>query len=132
MMAPHKHSMRGAAGLLLLAVCGCSGSPEKALTGDIKTSKGMISVPGVAFVDGRDTQATPPLTMMNVNVWDGPERQRRICEAAHGGQVEVLAARLHESEGRHYFHITAGGCEGWLPESFLSPESQPVAGEPIR
>jgi hypothetical protein len=97
----------------------------------ITTSKGDFSVPGTAFMDGRDLEAEPPLTIMNINIWNAAHRQRVVCRLQHGTNVEVLDATLYSEEGRYYFQVRSGSCEGWVPESFLSPEYQAPVGDQI-
>jgi hypothetical protein len=46
----------------------------------IATAKGTFEVPGIAFVDGQDPDATPPLTVMRINVWDAVPRRQAVCK----------------------------------------------------
>ena len=86
----------------------------------ITTPRGSFTVPGAAYLDGRDPDAQPPLTVMSINVWDAVPRQRIVCQLPHGAQVTLCEALFYESEGRYYFLVEAGDCRGWLPEPFLS------------
>ena len=95
----------------------------------IKTTKGSFSVPGKAFADGRDPEATPPLTIMRINVWDGVPRRQRKCQVAHAAPLELLSVRRDDGEGRYYFQIRSGSCEGWSPESFLSAKTEAPVGD---
>lgn len=132
-----------------LATCGCSGGsevseapqaeraaasstsqpPADEAKQTIKTPKGSFSVPGKVFADGRDTESTPPLTIMQINVWDGVPRRQRKCQVAHAAPLELLSAKRDDGEGRYYFQIRSGSCEGWLPESFLSAKAEAVVGD---
>ncbi len=117
---------------LLYAACdGCDvavgvGTDEPATA--ITTEKGRITVPGRAVADGRDLQADPPVTVGQINVWNNVSRTQRVCRVAHGTELALLEARRKESEGRFYFRIRSGECEGWLPESFVRPPEQPGGG----
>ena len=88
-----------------------------------------LKVPGSAFVDGRDEDAQPPLTVMQVNVWDAVPRQRRVCQVAHAAAVKLLEAEYVPAEERHYFLIETDGCKGWLPETFLSATRNRATGD---
>ena len=97
----------------------------------IVTSKGSFSVPGTAFMDGRDPEASPPLTVMCINIWDAVPRQRVVCKLQHGNKVEVLGAKMHNEENRYYFRIRRGPCEGWVSEPFVSPEDHEPVGDQL-
>jgi hypothetical protein len=109
------------AGIYVLAL---SVAPTAAQTGrspaSVKTDKGAFAVPGKAYADGRDTEASPPLTVMKINVWDTTHRTKRACAIAHGEVVDLVASARVESEGRFYFQIRTKACEGWVPEAFVS------------
>jgi hypothetical protein len=91
--------------------------------GTVKTPKGKFKVPGKAYIDGRDRDAKPPLTLRTVNVWSGAgrlqARERVVCEIKHGTKLSVTGAVRHTGEERYYFHAEAGGCSGWVPETFV-------------
>jgi hypothetical protein len=88
-------------------------------------------VPGKAFADGRDLEASPRLTVMRINVWDDVPRRQRVCEAGHGDQLELLDAKRADDEDRYYFQVRSKGCQGWLPESFVSPKRQAPVGDKV-
>ena len=94
----------------------------------ITTERGEMSVPGVGYLDGRDAEADPPLTVMTINLWDTAQRTRAVCQLEHGTQVDVLDAVWVEDEERYYFHVTGNGCDGWIQAPFISPSYQePIA-----
>jgi hypothetical protein len=95
----------------------------------VTTSKGSFTIPGTAYLDGRDLEAVPPLTVMNINIWDGVPRQQVVCVLRHGTSVEVLEATSHEAEDRYYFRVRSGSCEGWVSEPFLSTEYYAPEGD---
>lgn len=61
---------------------------------EIQTSEGKFIVPGFAYVDGRDPNAYPPITLMDPNIWDSINRNRPICTIRHGKKVKLLNAEL--------------------------------------
>lgn len=95
----------------------------------ITTSKGSFNLPGNAFLDGRDVDATPPLTIMTINVWDSVPRSRVVCKLEHGTSIQLLDARLLSSENRYYFEVRSGSCTGWVPETFLSTQYEEPIGD---
>ena len=116
------------AALVILLII-IAASDETPTVERIQTSRGRFAVPGRAFLDGRDFQATPPLTVARINIWDGVARRRPVCSLRHGTSVEVLSAQFHTSESRYYFHVRATACEGWVPESFMGAASYPAIGD---
>ena len=94
----------------------------------VKTTKGTFAVPGTAYLDGRDLEARPPLTVMKINVWDSAKRLSKVCVLSHGTSVSLLDVEHVKADERYYFKIMATGCVGWVPDVFLSPRRQPVVG----
>jgi len=88
----------------------------------VTTAKGTFSIPGTATLDGRDPETSEAVTIMSINIWDGVPGHRVVCKLDHGDQVDLLAAQWSEEEGRTYFQVRGGVCEGWISESFLSLE----------
>lgn len=96
----------------------------------ITTDEGEeIPVPGNAFMDGRDLEAKPALTVMTINIWDQVPRQQAVCKLQHGDSVQILDAKHYASENRYYFKVRKGLCEGWLSEPFLSAEQHEPVGD---
>jgi len=115
---------------LLLSCGGQQEAPKKQQTlRTITTSKGSFTISGIAFMDGRDLKANPPLTIMKINIWDGVPRNKRVCELDHGTKVELLDAMKDKEEDRYYFRIRKGSCEGWVSEPFLSTEEHSPIGD---
>jgi len=117
--------MRQFAAVLIAAV----GLTQGSVTGQstdtgkrVKTSKGTFTVPGIAYADGRDLEAQPPLTVMKINAWESTKRLMKLCEVPHGREVALLAAEEVKSEERYYFKVR------WVPEVFLSHRRQRVVG----
>jgi hypothetical protein len=111
-------TLRLAVAIGWLAGCGGDSSPET-----VTTAKGVLTVPGSAFADGRDPEASPPQTVTAINVWDSAARRRRVCQVAHTDPLELLSVERSETEGRYYFEVRSRACTGWLPESFVSPDA---------
>lgn len=95
----------------------------------ITTVRGDMTVPGVGYMDGKDAQADPPLTVMNINIWDAAERTAPVCKLQHGTPVNILSAEWVEDEDRYYFEISGPGCDGWIQAPFLSPEYHESIGD---
>ena len=83
--------------------------------------KGCIPVPGFAYMDGRDFEAKPPLTVMRINLWDGVPRMRVVTTVRHGQQVRVLEKFWEPSEGRYYYLVRRWLKLGWVSAPFLNP-----------
>lgn len=105
--------------------------PTATPTKTVDTAKSTFQVPGIAYLDGRDVEAKPPLTIMAINVWDGVPRTKVLCQLQHGDQVDLLEAQYHTPESRWYFLIRKGDCRGWLPESFLSDKKHKPVGDKL-
>lgn len=97
----------------------------------ITADKGVITVPGSAFIDGRDLSAVPPATIMRVNIWNSSSRERVVCSLDHGEAVEILEAKWIEAEDRYYFRLESDSCSGWVSEPFVSPEKQAPVGDQL-
>ena len=98
----------------------------------IDTPKGSFVVPGTAFMDGRDPDARPPMTVMRINVRNGVHgRSMRgvLCDVLHGTEVQLLSARYNSSESRYYFQIKVGACKGWVAAPFLAQQWKPPEGD---
>ncbi len=95
----------------------------------ITTFRGTLQVPGDAFMDGRDPEADPPLTIMQINVWNNASRSRVVCRLAHGAAVEVREARWSDDENRYYLKIKGENCEGWVSDPFVSPQQFEPIGD---
>src|SRR5262245_3767346 len=109
---------------LLAAGCGNGGQIQSArlvMALQVRTEKGVFTVPGAAYADGRDLEATPPFAVSEIGVWDSSARRRETCRVSHAAEVWIDAVEQNKTEGRLYFRIISGGCEGWLPEASLSP-----------
>ena len=94
----------------------------------VSTRDGVDLTSGsTAWIDGRDIESRPPVTLRRVRVWYSPQRTQAVCEIEHGRQVTVTA--LERSGGRQNALVKLGDCQGWLTSDlFLSSTRQPRAG----
>lgn len=81
------------------------------------------------FIDGRDPQGQPPLTIRHINLWRNCPGERVVGKAHHGSRVRVLERKYHTDEARWYFQVRAGRRCGWLPGDFLSQRREPNIGD---
>lgn len=81
----------------------------------------------IAYLDGRDPEAQPPLTVGRINLWDSPARKRVVGRLRHGTKVRILAKE--KAGGRWHYHIQRFRKWGWVPEPFLSAEYQEPIGD---
>jgi hypothetical protein len=95
----------------------------------IETEDGLITVPGSAYMDGRDLEADPPVTVMNIDVWNSPQQLEVVCQIEHGTPVEVLALEENLADHREALQIRSSDCEGWVPVSFVSPKQHEPEGD---
>lgn len=83
------------------------------------------------FLDGRDLEASPPLTIRRVRLWDDVPRQRVVGQLPHGTRVRVLDRREHD--GRTYYQVEARGGlrrrRGWVWSAFLSDRRHEPVGD---
>ena len=84
-----------------------------------------------AYIDGRDPEARPPLTLVRLNVWaELPRRLNRVVgQIKHGKRVWVMERRRCGYEGRDMARIRRGFLTGWVPVSWLSYERHEAEGE---
>jgi hypothetical protein len=97
----------------------------------LTTAKGDLEVPGSGFLDGRDPEASPPGTVISINIWDGVPRQKVVCALSHGVSLDILDVGYYADESRYYFRVRSGSCEGWVSEPFVSPEYHPPVGDAL-
>lgn len=99
-----------------------------------------FTVPGIAFIDGTDPGARPPLTIAEVNVWPtdkvgmGDRRfKKQPQHVLHGEQVQILRVRFSEKLHRQVCEIFLPEHEirGWVLSIFLNTECVPTIGEII-
>ena len=94
-------------------------------------SRRRVPVPGIAYMDGRDFEAKPPLTVMRINLWETMARRRVTGCLRHGQRVRVLDRVWMPSEKRYYYLVRHWFKSGWVSELFLSlvppePDPQPL------
>jgi hypothetical protein len=91
-----------------------------------------------AWMDGRDPEATPPLTVRRINLWDGVPRRKVVRSLRHGMAVKVIDTEYFKEEGRWYYrvrrihsHVRYWRKAGWVPGRFLCGEKPEVLGDLI-
>lgn len=92
----------------------------------IQAHYGDFTIPGTGYIDGRDVNADPPLTIMYVSIFN-KEKTERICSVDHGTLVELLDYDYQESR----FKVKSDRCEGWLTDWFINSQTYPPVGEKI-
>ena len=97
----------------------------------IDTDKGHLIKGDVAYIDGRDPEAQPPLTVMSIRIWDSAARAQSLCTLRHGTEVDILDIQYYAPEGRYYLHILGGDCQGWVSEPFLSDRQWEPIGDQL-
>jgi hypothetical protein len=110
---------------------GSNPPPEPQTVQRILVERGEISVPGVAYLDGREPGADPPRTVMDILVWESPSLTGSSCQLNHGAQVSVLDAAWDQDEEHHAFHIAGDSCRGWVVEHFVGEEYEKAIGEEV-
>ena len=81
--------------------------------------KGYIPAPGIAYLDGRDIFAKPPLTIMRINLWDGVPRKFVVGTVRHGQRVRVVEKQWSESDGQYFYLVRRWLKLGWVSAPFL-------------
>lgn len=100
----------------------------------VSTQKGTFLIPGNGFIDGRDVDAVPALTIMEVRVWDGVDAGRRTgCKIPHGTAVQILDVKQDPDVGSQWYHfqVQSGSCRGWVTWWFVSTEKYEPIGDRI-
>lgn len=109
------------------------GADDVTIEGEVTTAKGTFSIPGTAYMDGRDLESTPRITIMNITVWASAGRRlAKDCTLSHGERVELLSASQSRSEGRYYLEVRGQTCEGWVSEPFVSPIYHSPEGQRVQ
>lgn len=86
-------------------------------------------VGGLAYLDGRDPNAQPPLKVGTIQLWNSPDRTRVVGKLRHGTRVRILEKVWKKKEDRWYYRIRHRTRWGWIPEVFLSIEKPGVVGD---
>jgi hypothetical protein len=93
--------------------------------------KVKISIPGVAYLDGRDFQAKPPLTVMTINLFSTYRHTRAIGRLKHGDKVRVEQAHYIAKEGKYWVKVSKDGASGWLSWMFLNTRRTEPVGDRV-
>ena len=88
--------------------------------------------PWTAYIDGRDPDAIPPLTIMEVNVWQTVQRKKIVGQIRHGEEVKVVRKQKSSADKRDYFFIKHSSCKGgWVSGNFLSNQKHDPVGDQV-
>jgi hypothetical protein len=113
--------------LLLIVTGGCARPSAAKRT--FYLPNGTITVPGEAYIDGRNLTAEEPYTYMSVGVVEDFTQTTAKCTIRHGTRVEVLdAARMAGGITLH-FKVSGGFCTGWIAANFLSDQYHEPVGK---
>jgi hypothetical protein len=88
-------------------------------------------MPDHLYIDGRDPDATPPLTLARLNVWGGLPRSRNqiVGQVKHGARVRVFEVEYDDGERRWFARIRKGLLTGWVPGDWLSEKREAPVGD---
>ncbi len=120
------------AGLALLCLClliagGCARPPAARRT--FHLPNGTITVPGEAYIDGRNLTAEEPYTDMSVGVVEDFTQTTAKCTIRHGTRVEVLDATRMPGGVTLHFKVRGDFCTGWITANFLSDRYHEPVGK---
>lgn len=86
-------------------------------------------IPGdMAYIDGRDFSVDPPVTRMDIILWDAPAELIEIATMHHNDKVQLLDHRTLP-DGRDYVKVDFGGYSGWVKAEHISPQPTEPVGE---
>lgn len=111
----------------LVLLSGCAVGGDGSGPTRIRLSDGTITVPGEAFIDGRNRSQTE--TQMLVGIVDSPGETTAKCTIQHGAQVHVSQIQRTRGGITRYAHVSNGLCTGWITLSMLSARYQEPVGE---
>ena len=83
----------------------------------------------IGYIDGRDRQASPPLTVKRINLWDGAPRRKVVGKLRHGTRVQVIDRLFFRAERRWYYRVQWLWKRGWISAPFLSEGKPEVLGD---
>lgn len=84
----------------------------------------------IAYLDGRDPNAQPPLTVGTIQLWDSPDRKRVVARLQHGTKVRILE-KAWRRDDRWYYRVRRVFRRGWVPGVFLSAEKPGMVGDVV-
>jgi len=121
-------------GLLLVLDDSSTGSTSsifRTQSQTVTTSKGTFTIPGTAYIDGRDEDPSGTLiTYSPINVWSKARGLRESrCMLPHGTEVQVTD--YWQEDFFRSFYVETPACKGWVNYGFLSPTDHEAVG-PIR
>lgn len=84
-----------------------------------------LTAGAIGYMDGRDPDAQPPLTVNRINLWNDVPRRKVVGTLHHGDRVKIVHRREHD--GRLYYRVQHRSKKGWVSAPFVSD----VKHEPI-
>ena len=100
------------------------------------TPNGTFTVPGTGYMDGRDLEASPPLTLMSISVREritGPRPAPVVCKLRHGTSVNVIDVQQdpERKDPFYKFKVQNGSCTGWVSWWFVNTQQYAPIGDEI-
>ena len=95
-------------------------------------SKPAYDVGQNVWLDGRDPEAQPPLTLRQINLWDGVPRRTVQARLQHGTRCVIVASQWCIQEKRWYYYLRCRFLRGWVPAPFLCADKPPVLGDLVK
>lgn len=89
----------------------------------------LLLVGGIAYLDGRDPNAQPPLTVGIIQLWNSPDRTQVVGKLRHGTRVRILEKIWRREDDRWYYRIRRVFRQGWVSAPFLNAEKPGVLGD---
>lgn len=95
-----------------------SGEDSRREEAIVATPRGLLTVPGLAVLDGRDEAAGA--IVWDINIWATADRTplRPLFSLPHGSLVRVLGVQQEE---RMMFLVKSNRRRGWVSELFVAP-----------
>lgn len=110
----------------LLVGCAENSGPRQ-----VRVATGMITVPGVAYIDGRRPGGNDPYTYMQIGAVADFGQTTAHCTLRHGARVSVLEMQRVLGGLTPHFLVSDGNCTGWVTGAFLSPAYHEPVGRRV-
>ena len=123
--------------LFILSIISCSENPERKIYSPqqpeysiyietFRTDKGLFTVNDTVFLDGRELDAKPIRTLMELNLWDATDHIKKVvCTLKHGDKVKLLEI----SPKSTFVKLQHDKCIGWIESIYICPEQNEPVGD---
>lgn len=111
---------------VLIVGCAANSGPRQ-----VRVATGMITVPGLAYIDGRRPNGNDPYTYMQIGAVADFGQTTAHCTLRHGARVSVLEMRRILGGLTPHFLVSDGNCTGWVTGAFLSPTYHEPVGRRV-